>query len=541
MGNPNLFPDNMRIPKTVTEARREFASSLLRAVRLEQEKLGGQACPFEFGYSDFEEYARRRLWITDKRARLVRFEVNNIQRKILATKQATVDAGKLARFLVLKYRRAGVSTLEQGLSYQMVDTQPRTNVITIGQTAEDTEAFFEMPLLMHSHDPEARATPPRGNKRILEFPSIGSKFRCLTAGKRGLGRGATFQRVHGSEVTLWHEGQRNRSDKQDETIVGLTEAASHGEVTLESTPRGEDWFARTYRDAKAGLNDWTPIFLPWFADEMNVLPVEDESELRDTLTDEEEDLVSKHGLTMQQLAWRRSKKRGMRLFVQEYPEDDEACFLTSGTTFFDVERVMELRRKVPEYKTKHVAGGTYVEWEPPQKGVQYVIGSDTSEGIPGRDPNGYGVMRFDTGAQVAMMHGVFRPDVLAKHIHKAHLKWNKAFVGIERQNHGHAVLGKLADLGLRHPKYLYHYKKGRSGWSTDATTRPVMLDEFSEWLCTADISQIRDRDMLGECLTFHLQSNGKWEHDSSAHDDRLFMWAIALQVRRRRPRAPRML
>ncbi len=47
---------------------------------------------------------------------------------------------------------------------------------------------------------------------------------------------------------------------------------------------------------------------------------------------------------------------------------------------------------------------------------------------------------------------------------------------------------------------------------------------------------IRDREMLGEATTFRLQSSGRFEHDSGCHDDSLFYWAIAWQMRHVRKR-----
>lgn len=497
---------------------------------------------FDLGYDTFEEFAERRLWITDKLARLVPLALNSVQREVMRRKRAAVDAGRPAKFLILKYRRGGISTLEQGLSYQMVVQNHNAKVATLAHTSQGTGRLFEIPLLMKQKDEAAPETPKRGNRYVINFPSLNSSFYCGTAGAAGFGRGSTLQRVHGSEVSRWYERSAHQIEEQEELIAGLTEAASHGEIVMETTPKGEEWFAATYREAKRGMNDWTPIFLAWFIDPANRLDLTDveREEVLGTYSDEELELVARHGLAPEQIAWRRSKCKGRqaRLFPQEYPEDDEACFITSGTSYYDTARLLELLRVVPEMHTQHVPGGYSVEWEKPEEGVSYVIGCDTSEGIAGRDPSGYGVLRRDNGAQVAALHGLFRPELLARKLVDAHKRWNKALLGVERENHGHAVLLKVAELGVRHPRWLYHFKKGREGWSTNAETRPVMLNDLADWLDESDTSRIRDRDLLSECLAFRLQSSGKFEADSGAHDDAVFKWAIAVQMRKQRRRAP---
>ncbi len=533
-GRPNTRPEQDQYVKP-----NDIFGEIFREVIVEVHGFAAGRRGFDLGYGDIEAFAGSRLWITDKQARLVPMVLNGVQRRVMQIKRETVAAGKPAKFLILKYRRGGISTLEQALSYQMIVQNHNAQVVTLAHTSTDTGRLFAIPLLMHRKDEQAPASPKRGNRHELKFPALNSSFYCGTAGASGFGRGQTLHRVHGSEVSRWHERSGGRQfELQEEIMAGLTEAASHGEITLETTPKGEEWFSSTYRDAKRGLNDWTPIFLPWFVDDDNriALTPEEEEEVRETLADDELALVAAHKLTFAQIAWRRSKKRGSRLFPQEYPEDDESCFMRSGTSFFDAEKVIVLLKATDDDNRKHVPAGYYVEWEAPQEGVQYVLGSDTSEGLPGCDYNGYGVMRKDTGAQVASLHGLFKPKQLAERIYQAHLRWNKALVGVERENHGHAVLLALEELGLRSKRRLYHFSKGRSGWSTNAETRPVMLDELATWIDESGPDKVRDRDLLSECLTFRLQSGGKFEADSGCHDDCVFKWAIALQMRKVRSR-----
>lgn len=438
--------------------------------------------------------------------------------------------GRPPWFLLLKYRRGGFTTLEQGQSYRYTRDNPDTNALSLAHTKSDTAKIFRISLLFHERDPNARILKNTGNAHRLEYIDNGSVYETATAGGAGPGVGSTLQRVHWSEVSNSCLGP-NQIDKQRNVLSGLTEAASHGEIVLETTPKGMELFCELYRDAKAGRNDWTPIFLPWFHDRDNTESVTaiDIEELRDTLGERDRTFMSNLSLSWGQMKWRRMKQRMLKqLFPQEYPEDDDTCFLTSGVRFFDTDLIIRLLYEVAESNKRHLPGGYECVWEEPKPGMKYVLGVDTSEGIVGGDPNGVGVLRFDNCKQVAAVHGLFRPSVLAEHTIRLHRKYNRAFVGIERENHGHAVLERLNPID---PSDMFHFKPGRMGWSTNLETRPVMLDDLADAL-DEGYMKVMDRDMVSEMGTFGLQSAGKWASDSGAHDDCLFKWAVALQMRK---------
>lgn len=511
--------------------------------------------PREFLTRTQQEAAQQQLgdrWFTGRMGvPIVPLELSRMQRRYLAAKRRALALGKPARFLLLKYRRGGFTTLEQALSYYDTVTSPNSSCITLAHTRESTARIFRIVETFFEKDHRA---PRRGNdsRTSFEFEN-GSSFFIGTAGGKGVGRGDTLRRVHGSEVSKWCEDSTSRMQDVDDLIAGLVGAASHGEVVLETTPNGVEWFCATYRDAKRELNDWTPIFLPWFLDPTNraAQGTFTPEEVAATLSAEEKALVSKHGLDVSQVAFRRAKQREYgRLFRQEFPEDEESCFITSGTCYFSVDRVTALLDAgLPEpARVEERRGARLTVWEEPEPGVEYVAGCDTSEGIPGCDPNGVGVLRRDTGAQVASLHGYLSPPALADAAAKLSQHYNGALLGVERQNHGHAVLLKLRELGFDKPHFLggslYYCHRGsdigssRAGWDTNSNTRDAMLSELAEAV-EAGSMVVRDREFLAECLAFRLQPSGKWEADPGAHDDSVVKWAIAWQMRHHRRQSPR--
>jgi len=524
--------------------------------------------------------SRRRLWIrTDKPARLlsptqcavaaasggagweasgapplVPAELLPMQRRYVAMKRLGRARG-FTRFIGLKYRRGGITSIEQIESYFVAADRPNSWVLSLADTDRKARNIFPTVKLFHDRDPDAPPLIGAGSESMMRLAN-GSRFAVGTASGSATARGETYQRIHGSEVPYWCPGQHN-AEEMDSVMAALTRAASNGEVSLEGTPNGREWFYHLFQDAKRGVVPWWPIFLRWFDDPLNVAApgTYEPEEVHDTIDADEQGIVEQHGLTLAQIAWRRATKAELRkLFKQEYPEDDESCFLTSGTCYFDVDKVMAIARALRTYERLHIPGGYEVEWEAPEKGVEYVIGCDTSEGIPGCDPCGLGVLRRDTGAQVATVHGIFNPPTLAEHVVRVHRRYNDALVGIERQNHGHAVLQKVLELGLDRPHFhggsLYYFKRGtdqiergadgmawtrygRPGWSTDAESRPIMLQQLAASIEDGSM-KVRDADLLSECLSFRLNKNGKFEADSGAHDDTVFKWAIAWQMRKHR-------
>jgi phage FluMu gp28-like protein len=131
--------------------------------------------------------------------------------------------------------------------------------------------------------------------------------------------------MHGSEVAFWPDAER--------IIAGAMQGGSP-DVVLESTPNGaQGFFYERCQEALRGDSIWKLHFYPWWWDDNYFLPL-DEGEILQ-YTDDETRLAQKNHLTAEQIKWRRSKQRELkRFFIQEYPEDPQTCFITSGNSYF---------------------------------------------------------------------------------------------------------------------------------------------------------------------------------------------------------------
>lgn len=519
--------------------------------------------PSETGES-IEEQCAKRLKIRTEDAHVIDFKVNSVQKRYLQQKRDAVEAGKPPRFLVLKSRRMGITTLEQGISYLFAANNANVSLLTLAQDDETTGRIFGIARMMHDLDPSRPAMKGTGNRYRLEFPYQRALFYISSAGSRSLGRGDTLQRIHWSEVA-WSCLGHNQAMKQRALLTGMMEAGRTGEIVLETTPNGAEMFRELYTEAKGGQNAWTPIFLPWWIDERYELPIESDEEydeICDTLDDEERRLVETHGVNAAQLKWRRAKRRELKhLFYQEYPDDDVTCWVMSGVSYFNSNVLLGLRdmieaidplvydAEIPAQKSaRQIPGGYEIRWSDPDPSRQYVAGVDTSEGLPRCDPNGIGIMDKESGDQVCSIHGSFTPTALAEHCCRAMREWD-CLMGIERENHGHAVIQRVIDNGMGRSHLegglLYHTvpantlymqqeekQVSKAGWSTNSVTRPVMLEGLRDWIeDDSPEGRINDLHFIHEAMTFKKQPNGKFAGDSGSHDDTVMKWAIANQMR----------
>jgi len=496
----------------------------------------------------FSRFCRERLIIRDKEGILRPLAMTPLQKKYVAHKRLARRQGRRLNFLVLKPRREGITTIEQALSYRLTATMSNQMAVTLAHTRESTERIFRIAHLYHERDPKAPQLAGVGNAKRLEFEGLNSSFFIGTAGAVGFGRGDTLQRVHGSEVAKWGTGS-SRIEKVSDLVAGLTEAASHGTICLETTANGYEWFKQTWDKAKEEFkhskDGWYPIFFPWFESPFNVISdgFFSEEEILDTLSDREKFLVNQHGLSLGQIAWRRAAVRRLgRLFPQEYPENDEECFLVSGTAYFDTDRLLSFVEHIEggvtemPLHTRVVPGGVVRVWEEYDPAQKYVAGSDTSEGLANGDLAGFVIMRLD-GSVVVDGHGRLSINDQAglgcEYCNKYHAFW-----GIERNNtSGGAVIAKVRHIGFPESR-LFRLTRERFGWSTDSASRPVMLSSLRDWIDETPHA-LRDPDLVKECIAFKLQANGRYEADPGAHDDRVMKYAVANAMRDKRPRTPR--
>jgi hypothetical protein len=424
------------------------------------------------------------------------------------------------RNIVLKARQLGITTYVAARFFVQTITQPGRVAVQVAHTQESAEAIFTIVRRFWEKLPaglrRGALLPSRANVRQLAFPRLDSEYRVETADANA-GRGMTIHYLHCSEVSRW---PRDAS----ETLASLRGAvAPGGEVVLESTANGaagvlyDEW----QRAAEIGQKQH---FFPWWLEENYRQAVNDSLGL---LTPEEARLKVERGLDDQQIAWRRTQWASLsKLARQEYAEDANACFLTSGECVFDLEAIEKASSRAAKVVESQDSERLMI-WFPPQAERRYIIGVDAAGGGVDGDYASAEVIDRQTGMQCAELRGHFPPMELAHRVAELGRTYSKALLAVERNNHGYGALAHLRDLN-----YENLFRKGEElGWLTSAASRPMMIENMVAIVAT-NPELFHSKRLLQECRTFVRRTDGNAAAADGAHDDCVMAMAIALQVRR---------
>ena len=314
----------------------------------------------------------------------VAFELNPIQLDFYKRIMRAREEGRPGRFIVLKARRMGLSTVTQAFMFHQcltnhnrrafvtaVDRITTNNIFlmakkmydnlpTKGQgklskkkkkvkDIEDVDAVLAekkaeldlKPELRRNNDNELWMTHP-----LDETAGLNSRFEVSVADNVHSTRGFEIHYFHGSEIAFWNDPET--------FMLGLMQTLSDDPetmVVLESTANGtggyfykEFWKAWNGTDAKGNPIDseWEAVFYPWHAmpNYKRALPagvpLEDlVSRFDDVLVE----MVQEHQLSPEQAYWAHRTwsdkcQNDWDLFKQEYPGKPEEAFAFSASRVF---------------------------------------------------------------------------------------------------------------------------------------------------------------------------------------------------------------
>jgi hypothetical protein len=220
--------------------------------------------------------------------------------------------------------------------------------------------------------------------------------------------------------------------------------------------RPESMFKKVYKAAKAGINGWKAVFLPWW-----VRPARDKA----WYEAQKVDILSRTG--------------SLDDLHQQYPETDAEA-LSART--LDKRIAPEWLKKCYVEKSgiapaKSPAIPGLLLYAAPLKGRQYVIGGDPAEGNPTSDNSSLHVLDCSTGEEVAALAGKYEPSTFAGHIKTLSEYFNAAPAMIERNNHGHAVILWLRD---NSKVKVLAWQDKKPGWPTNSATKTYMYDQAAD-------------------------------------------------------------
>jgi hypothetical protein len=324
------------------------------------------------------------------------------------------------------------------------------------------------------------------------------------------------QNLHCSELARW-------PGDPAETLAGLRAAMAPGtELILESTPDGvggcfhEEW-------QKAGETGMVRHFFPWWMERRYRAKAVDEA----GLTEEERELRVRQNLDLEQIGFRRQIRADFRgLARQEYAEDEDSCFLASGDSVFELEAI-EVRLATMTAPVEVRQNGDMEIWLPPLKEKEYLVAVDPAGGGSEGDYSAVQVLEMETGLQCAEFAGHVGGLELAKLVTGLATEYNRAWLVVERNNHGSGVLALIETVC----GYGRVYRQGgQAGWLTTSVSRPAALGRLDAALVERPAC-FQSRKLLAECRSFVRMANGSSGARPGTHDDRVMAMAIGLGAR----------
>jgi hypothetical protein len=326
------------------------------------------------------------------------------------------------------------------------------------------------------------------NENELVIGGLENRFIWASAEQRVAGRAYTINIFHGSEAAHW------KPENEGIIVGGILPAIPDppfGWADFESTPNGAEGLFYDQVMESRPIEDfalWSTWFYPWYWEPRysidtwkdNDLPAHyydmiDEMRRTFVPSPDESVLLDVHKLSMGQILWRRLKMREMARtttpFLQEYPEDLLACFLSTSESFFasddgqdhlsthrqnqrpPVQRLSMLpfRESVVQFR-----GSNLSVWETPNLTTPYAMYQDTSKGGTSKDsdPSVIQVLNARTGHQVAKLVVKATPREVAEMGCAIGQYYNMALYGGERDAWGSQSLDRIRELS--YPNIFYY-------------------------------------------------------------------------------------
>lgn len=506
--------------------------------------------------------------IVDKNSNSMPFFLNESQRILINIINEGIKEYKEGRrnhlkYLLLKGRQAGQTSFITAYQLAKSITTRNFSGVTIADNGDNTTTIFvDKARYTFSQLPDSlKPQEQYSSKREMVFDKINSKWRCLNAGAKEIGRSKT--------ITFWHGSEGAFYPDLDNLMKALGQALTKDSIQIiETTANGFNGFRTLWIDAVNGDNNWTPIFLEWWRTKEYRLGFESkhrEEEFKELIDSGKSDisiklkwLIEEKNLDYEQAYWYYGKYKDLKDGVmQEYPCTPDEAFLSSGNPIFDNEKVMKrfdylenlyktqkpikgkfvykyVNEKIIDSSIKFIedANGYITIYENPLLFYPYVIGGDTAEG--GLDYCIGQVLNNRTGKQCATFRARMDTDLYAKQMYCLGRYYNNALIGIEMNFDLHPVK-ELSRLGYRN-QYMREAMDSitgailnKAGFNTNRATRPIIIGDLIV-IVRDSTHLINDTTTLREMLTF-IDNQGKAEAIQGEHDDTVLALAIAYNIR----------
>ncbi|GHT42179.1 hypothetical protein AGMMS49965_13190 [Bacteroidia bacterium] len=310
--------------------------------------------------TDFEYTAATQFLIKSKADKKnvaeedVPFILNREQIIVLKELERARLAGEPLRFILLKARQFGGSTLVQlymvwiqlfhrkQWNSTIAGHQKNTGEIIRGMYSKVLKGLDEVNGKKMVLLPYERSQ----NTRIIKERDV--RITVGTFQNPDSLRGEDTCMAHCTEVAFWVLTKGKSPEDMINSVCSGIPDVPLSMIFYESTANGVGNFFHTeWKRAKNKQSIFKPILITWFDSDRNITELKkgEDIEIARTLTDYEKTLWLK-GCTLQHLKWYRTelmKKPNEWMMRQEYPSDDIEAFQTSGNRVFNIYEVQQMR------------------------------------------------------------------------------------------------------------------------------------------------------------------------------------------------------
>jgi hypothetical protein len=445
----------------------------------------------------------KRLKIIDKSGKLINLKPNSEQIKIIEA----LETGEPT--LILKGRQIGSSTIVAAFFFWKIYTskEPTTFAI-LSHKLHSAKHLLSMHKTFYDNLPKfLQKEFEVNNTTELKFKDSGAKIIAVSAGADGGIRSFTCSYLHMSEYAF--------SPNPEELKATALNALNDGQLVIESTANyfndalHQEWIKWT-----RGEVHWKALFFPWFSHDEYSLDVKGDI----LLSEDEEAIKAKYGLTNSQLAWRRERlsKIGLDKFKREFPASIDDAYSQTGNVYFKEDDFKDINL-VP------VEPVEFTRFSKVDKDDAYAIGVDVAAGV-NRDYSVIYVVSKKTYNLVAIYRSrLIVPTALAARIQEIAKEYNSALVLVESNNFGNVVLNELRHLGY----YNIWQQDGRD-WITTSKSKTEMFEGLKEVIQSGYITWL-DMITYQELRALQLTDKGGIElpQNMDSHADSALAMALA--------------
>lgn len=516
------------------------------------------------------------LTIRNKDADLVPLIPNSTQLRFLDTIQRQRRKGRPTFIYVIKARQVGISTITQAVFFSFTAMRPNVSALDVAHDVDGASNIFKMNEMfyeeMSKNHPHLVPQKKRADEKRIEFAGTYSRMMIDTANNTKVGRAYTLQYAHLSECCYY----KNFKEIMQSLRPAIAESPDTI-VILESTANGHNEAAKFYWKIKKAFEadpenvDWIPMFCSWkehkeYSRDFYTLTLREK--FAASLSDKERKIVKEHGLTLEQLNWRRHMIDDAfggddEKFQVEYPLTDKEAFVSTSLRVFperltDPQKVnvvvpkqrgeMELVDRRPSFIPD--SKGFLKIYQESQPEERYVIGADTCESALTHDEACAQVIKRSTWTQVAHLHGHMNPEDFAARLFALGIYYNSALLCPERNGPGLVVVTYLA--GRHYPRMCKQKRAVVSdegqwteteeyGFHTNVKTKPLVIDQLQNALRTL-LLVLHDEQTLSELETYVVKQVNKEGHvemgaEEGLRDDCVMALAIAMHYAHQLPSA----